>query len=59
MHGSLNAARIALVATAVVAAILAAVVGKWVVTVVLLAAVVIHGFGWVYLSRQRNDEPGP
>jgi len=24
----------------------------------LLAAVVIHGFGWVYLSRQRNDEPG-
>ena len=52
MFGPLNGVRTALVITAAVTALLAAALGQWVVTLVLLAGVAIHGLGWLYLYRQ-------
>ena len=57
MFGPLNGVRVALVASAVVAALAAALIGEFVVTVVLLAAVFVHGLGWVYLYR-KYERPG-
>ena len=59
MFGPLNGVRTALVISAAVAAIAAALVGQWVVTVSLLAAVAVHGLGWWYLWRQRDTPDGP
>jgi hypothetical protein len=56
VFGPLNGVRTALVAGAVLAAIVAAAVGQWVVTIVLGAAVAIHGLGWLYLYRQRTPD---
>ena len=52
MFGPLNGVRTALVIAAGVTALLAAVLGQWVVTLVLLIGVAIHGLGWLYLYRQ-------
>jgi hypothetical protein len=57
MFGPLNGVRIALVASAVVAAIAAAALGQWVVTVFLAAGVALHGAGWWFLWKQRPDPP--
>ena len=47
-----------LVTLAGVTAVLAAVLGKWLVTVVLLTGVALHALGWVYLYRQgRRGRP--
>ena len=53
MFGPLNGVRVALVSFAVVAALAALVAGYPMVAVVLLAGVVIHGLGWLYLHRQH------
>ena len=54
MFGPLNGVRTALVIAAGVAALLAAALGQWIVTLVLLIGVVIHGLGWLYLYRQST-----
>jgi hypothetical protein len=56
MFGPLNGVRVALVASAVVAAIVAAVIGYWAVTLVLAVGVAVHGLGWLYLYRQHRGE---
>ena len=55
MFGPLNGVRVALVATACVAAIAALVAGFTAAAIVLLVAVGIHGLGWLYLYRQRVE----
>jgi len=58
VFGPLNGVRVALVASAVLAALAALSVGFVGAAIVLLAAVVIHGLGWLYLYSQRQpDEP--
>lgn len=58
MFGPLNGVRTALVVTAAVAGIAAALVGQWVVAVVLYLGVAMHGLGWWYLWRHRQpDQP--
>jgi hypothetical protein len=54
MFGPLNGVRIALVATAVIAAIAAAIGGHFLAALVLLVAVGIHGLGWLYLYSRRD-----
>lgn len=54
MFGPLNGVRTALVIGAALAGIVAAFFGQWVVTVVLLLGVGIHGLGWLYLYRQHT-----
>ncbi len=54
MFGPLNGVRTALVIAAGVTALLAAALGQWVVTLVLLIGVAIHGLGWLYLYRQSQ-----
>ena len=56
MFGPLNGVRTALVGGAILAAIVAAALGQWVVTIVLGLAVAIHGLGWLYLYRQRAPD---
>ena len=58
MFGPLNGVRTALVIAAVIAAIAAAFLGQWVVTLVLLAGVALHGLGWWYLWRSHTSD-GP
>lgn len=55
-ENSLNTARIILVALAAFAAVVAALLGLWVVAGVLMVGVVAHGAMWVYLyvSAQRE-----
>ena len=53
MYGPLNGVRVALVASAVVAAIAALIAGYPFVAAVLLAGVAVHGLGWLYLYRQH------
>lgn len=53
MFGPLNGVRTALVITAAIAAIAAALLGEWVMATLLFAAVALHGLGWWYLSRHR------
>jgi hypothetical protein len=60
MYGPLNGVRVALVTLAVLAALMAAVLGHWMVTLILLIGVGLHGFGWLYLAQQArtgSDEP--
>lgn len=57
MFGPLNGVRVALVASAVAAALAAMIVGRYIAAAVLLAGVVVHGAGWVYLYRQRSPTP--
>jgi hypothetical protein len=53
MFGPLNGVRTALVTAAALAALLAGVLGQWIVAVVLLLGVAVHGLGWLYLYRRR------
>ena len=48
---SVNTMRAVLVAGAVLAAVVAAILGLWPVVAIMLAAVVAHGLMWVYLHR--------
>jgi len=54
VFGPLNGVRVALVASAALAALAALFVGFVGAAIVLLAAVAIHGLGWVYLYSQRQ-----
>ena len=56
MFGPLNGVRVALVAGAAVAAVLAAVLGYWFVTVVLGIGIAAHGLLWwkVYSDQRRS-----
>lgn len=59
MFGPLNGVRVALVASAVVAALAALIMGFTGAALVLLAGVAIHGLGWLYLYNHRDqDESG-
>ena len=53
---SLNTMRAILVASAVVAAIVAAIMGAWDATVVLLIGITAHGGMWWYIHR-RGSHP--
>lgn len=55
MFGPLNGVRTALVIGAALAAIVAAAMGQWTVTLVLAVAITIHGLGWLYLYRQHEE----
>ena len=55
MYGPLNGVRTALVITAVVAGISAAMLGEFLVAAVLAAGVGVHGLGWWYLSKQSPE----
>ena len=62
MFGPLNGVRVALVTLAVLAALMAAILGYWIVTLVLVVGVALHGFGWLYLAHQAktgSDESRP
>lgn len=54
MFGPLNGVRTALVIAAAVAAIVAALLGEWVMTAMLLLGIALHGVGWWYLWRHRG-----
>lgn len=54
MYGPLNGVRVALVTLAVIAALFAAVLGYWLVTLILLVGVALHGLGWLYLAQQSR-----
>jgi hypothetical protein len=56
MYGPLNGVRVALVASAILAALTAGLLGYWSATIVLLTAVAIHGAGWVYLNAKAKAE---
>lgn len=59
MFGPLNGVRTALVIAAAFAALLALFLGYWLVSVMLLLGVAVHGLGWVYLYKnQPEDRPG-
>jgi uncharacterized membrane protein len=53
MFGPLNGVRVALVISAFLAAIAAFVAGYAVAGSVLLAGVIVHGLGWLYMYRRR------
>lgn len=57
MYGPLNGVRVALVTVAVIAALMAALLGYWTVTLILLIGVALHGFGWLYLAQQTKQQP--
>ena len=60
MYGPLNGVRAALVTLAILAALAAAILGHWTVTLVLGIGVALHGLGWLYLAQQaerRSDPP--
>ncbi len=57
MFGPLNGVRVALVAAAALAAVVAFVIGQTWVGLVLLIGIIGHGLGWVYLYRQRSAKP--
>lgn len=56
MFGPLNGVRTALVIAAAFAALLAMVLGYWLVAVMLLLGVAVHGLGWLYLYKNQPDE---
>ena len=58
VFGPLNGVRVALVTLAVLAALFAAALGYWMVTLVLVVGVALHGFGWLYLSSTSQDRTG-
>lgn len=51
----MNGVRIALVALAGVAALVAVIFGQYLVGAVLIAGVAVHGLGWLYLYRQKSS----
>lgn len=57
MYGPLNGVRVALVTLAALAALLAAILGYPMVTLVLVVGVALHGFGWLYLANQAKTDP--
>ena len=57
MYGPLNGVRVALVTLAVIAALFAAVLGYWMVALVLIIGVSLHGLGWLYLAQQARTDP--
>ena len=57
VFGPLNGVRVALVTLAVLAALMAAVLGFWSVTLVLAVGVALHGLGWLYLAQQAKTGP--
>jgi hypothetical protein len=59
VFGPLNGVRTALVVGAALAALVAALLGLWVVTAVLAVGIVAHGALWVWLYRSatRGDDP--
>lgn len=60
MFGPLNGVRIALVVAAALAAITSFVAGYTLAGLVLLAGVLLHGAGWLYLYGKRpagDDRP--
>jgi hypothetical protein len=57
MFGPLNGVRTALVVTAVIAALLAAAFGQWIMAGMLTAGVAVHGYGWWYLYRRNSASP--
>ncbi len=57
MFGPLNGVRTALVIAAAVAALAALIAGYVTAAVVLLAGVGVHGLGWLYLYRRRQEGP--
>ncbi len=58
MFGPLNGVRIALVSAAALAAIAALLLGHFMVSIVLLLGVGVHGLGWLYLYRQKTGSSG-
>ena len=54
MYGPLNGVRVALVTLAVLAALVAAILGYWSVSLILVIGVALHGFGWLYLAQQAK-----
>lgn len=56
MFGPLNGVRVVLVAAACLAAVVAFGIGEPWVGLILVAGVVVHGIGWLYLYRQRADQ---
>ncbi len=54
MFGPLNGVRTALVVAAGIAAVASFIVGAPFAGVVLLAGVIVHGLGWLYLYGQRS-----
>ena len=54
MYGPLNGVRVALVTLAVLAALMAAFLRFWMVTLILLIGVALHGFGWLYLATGQD-----
>jgi len=56
MFGPLNGVRIALVAAAALAAIAAVISGHYGAALVLLAAIGIHGVGWLFLYSKGKAE---
>jgi hypothetical protein len=60
MFGPLNGVRVALVAGALVAAVVAAGYGRWEVTLVLGLAIIAHGLLWLRMWRdhQRSSRTG-
>lgn len=59
MFGPLNGVRTALVIGAGIAAVVAAALGWWGASIVLLVAIGIHGLGWLYLWRQAQEGDTP
>lgn len=54
MFGPLNGVRVALVITAVVAALAALLLGETLVAAVFGAAIAVHGLGWWFLWREHE-----
>lgn len=54
MFGPLNGVRTALVILAVIAALSATLIGEYLAAAVILAGVVVHGAGWLYLYSRRG-----
>lgn len=59
MYGPLNGVRAALVTLAILAALAAAILGQWLVTLILGTGVALHGLGWMYMARHAPPEADP
>jgi 4-hydroxybenzoate polyprenyltransferase len=55
MFGPLNGVRVALVAAAAIAAVVALGAGFTLAGLVLLVGIAVHGLGWLYLYRQGDE----
>ena len=56
IFGPLNGVRVALVSTAVIAALAAFALGYTEAGLVLIAGVAVHGLGWLYLYRKSLSD---